>query len=107
MDQAGRFVADAVLGIDTVWGGDVMCASGTGRFIADSWFADERLPDAYTRRSADIVRKTGGLSSKVIDRDAIEQYLAEVDLPAAIAGARSEGEKTGGLRGQYLVGLAN
>jgi len=31
MDTIGRFVADAVLGIDTLWGGDVMCPSGTGR----------------------------------------------------------------------------
>ena len=31
-------VADAILGIDTLWGGDVMNPSGTGRFIADSWF---------------------------------------------------------------------
>ena len=43
MDSIGRFVADAVLGIDTLWGGDVMCPSGTGRFIADSWFSDEPL----------------------------------------------------------------
>jgi len=51
MDAIGRFVADAVLGIDTLWGGDVMCPSGTGRFIADSWFSDEPLPAAYTALS--------------------------------------------------------
>ena len=28
-DQVGRYVADAVLRIDTLWGGDVMCPSGT------------------------------------------------------------------------------
>jgi hypothetical protein len=106
MDQAGRFVADAVLGIDTLWGGDVMCASGTGRFIADSWFSGEHLPEAYTRRSADIVRKTGGLSSAEIDRDAVEQYLREVDLPTSITGLLYEGEKIRGLRGRYLVSLA-
>jgi len=32
MDAIGRFVADAILGTDTLWGGDVMCPSGTGRF---------------------------------------------------------------------------
>ena len=106
MDQAGKFVAGAILGIDTIWGGDVMNPSGTGRFIADSWFSGEPLPNAYTCRSADIVRKTGGLSSKQIDRDAIEQYLREVDLPAAITGVRFEGEQAGGLRGSYLLGLA-
>lgn len=106
MDQAGKFIADAILGIDTIWGGDVMNPSGTGRFIADSWFSGEPLPHAYTCRSADIIRKTGGLSAKLIDSDAIEQYLREVDLPAAITGVRFEGEQIGGLRGRYLVGLA-
>ncbi len=107
MDKAGRFVADAVLAIDTLWGGDVMCASGTGRFIADSWFSGEPLPDVYTRRSADIVRKTGGLSAKQIDRDAIEAYLHEVDLSAAITGLLFEGEQIAGMRGRYLIGLAH
>ena len=58
MDQAGKYVADAVLGIDTLWGGDVMCPSGTGRFIADSWFSDEPLPAAYTHPSAARVRES-------------------------------------------------
>ena len=107
MDQVGRFVADAVLGIDTLWGGDVMCPSGTGRFIADSWFSDEPLPAAYTTPSAARVRETGGVGGKTVDRSAVKAYLKEVDLPAAIAGVRKEAEKIGGLRGQYLAGLAN
>ncbi len=107
MDQVGRYVADAVLGIDTLWGGDVMCPSGTGRFIADSWFADEPLPLAYTTTSAARVRETGGVGGKTIDRAAVEQYLKEVDLPHAIAGVRNEGSKIGGLRGRYLAGLAD
>jgi len=107
MDQVGRYVADAVLGIDTLWGGDVMCASGTGRFIADSWFADEPLPPAYTKPSAARVRETGGVGGKTIDRTAIESYLRDVNLPAAISGVRSEAEKIGGLRAKYLIGLAD
>ncbi len=107
MDQVGRYVADTVLGIDTLWGGDVMCPSGTGRFIADSWFADEPLPLAYTTTSAARVRETGGVGGKAIDRAAVEQYLKEVDLPHAIAGVRNEGLKIGGLRGRYLAGLAD
>ncbi len=107
MDQVGRFVADAVLGIDTLWGGDVMCPSGTGRFIADSWFSDEPLPAAYTAPTAARVRETGGVGGKTVDRAAVKAYLKEVDLPASIAGVRKEAEKIGGLRGQYLAGLAN
>ncbi|HET8666965.1 MAG TPA: hypothetical protein VFM10_03230, partial [Terriglobales bacterium] len=106
MDEAGRFVADAVLGIDTIWGGDVMCPSGTGRFIADSWFSDEPLPPAYTNPAAARVRQAEGVSAKKINREVMEEYLRQVDLPAAIAGVRQEGGKLGGLRGQYLLGLA-
>ncbi len=92
MDAVGRFVADAVLGIDTLWGGDVMCASGTGRFIADSWFSDEPLPAAYTTAAATRVRETGGVGGKDIDKAAVEQYLREINLPAAIAGVRHHAE---------------
>jgi hypothetical protein len=106
MDQAGRFVADTVLGIDTLWGGDVMCPSGTGRFIADSWFSDEPLPDAYTTPAAARLRETGGVGGKTIDRAAAEAYLREVDLPKAMDGMCIEAEKIGGLRGHYLAGLA-
>ncbi len=106
MDPAGRFVADAILGIDTLWGGDVMCASGTGRFIADSWFSDEPLPLAYTHPAAARLRACGGVSGKEPDRSAIEEYLRQIDIPAAVAGVRSEAARIGGLRAGYLQGLA-
>ena len=41
MDRLGSLTATALLGIDTLWGGDVMNPSGTGRAIVDSWFSDE------------------------------------------------------------------
>jgi hypothetical protein len=96
----------ATLGIDTLWGGDVMCPSGTGRFIADSWFADEPLPAAYTAPQAGAVRQSGGVSAKSPDLEAIEAYLNHVDIPAAIAGLDRLAGETGGLRGEYLAGLA-
>jgi len=106
MDQLGRFVADAVLGIDTLWGGDVMCSSGTGRFIADSWFSGEPLPLAYTTPAAARLRETGGVSGPKMDRSAVEQYLREIDLPQAIAGIRDQAENLDGTRRSYLFGLA-
>ncbi|HVO80900.1 MAG TPA: hypothetical protein VMT28_09220 [Terriglobales bacterium] len=107
MDQVGKFVADSVLGIDTLWGGDVMCPSGTGRFIADSWFSDEPLPAAYTTPAAAKVRAGGGVATKSVDREAVTEYLRQVDLPAAIAGVRAEAGKLERLRSQYLLGLAD
>ncbi len=106
MNQLELYVADAVLGIDTLWGGDVMCPSGTGRFIADSWFSDEPLPAAYTHPAAALLRQSGGVGAKTIDRDAIESYLRDVDLPAAIAGLRQEAERSSEPRCSYLNGLA-
>ena len=91
-------VGTAILGMDTLWGGDAMCASGTGRFIADSWFGDEPLPEAYTLAEAAAVRASGGVSAKTPDRAAIDAYLAKVDIPGAIEALKG--------RGEYLAGLA-
>jgi hypothetical protein len=106
MDLAGKYVADAVLGIDTLWGGDVMCPSGTGRFIADSWFSDEPLPIAYTHPAAARLRACGGVTSKSVDREAVNLYVREVDLSGAITGIRTEAAKADKLRRAYLEGLA-
>ena len=107
MDKLGSYVADAILGIDTLWGGDVMCPSGTGRFIADSWFSDEPLPPAYTVASAARLRDTGGVSGKNIDHKAVEEYLRAIDIPAAIAGVRKSASSQNELTGPYLEGLAS
>jgi len=66
-----RLVADAILGTDTLWGGDVLHPSGTGRFIADSWFSGAPLPSAYTHPAAARLRQTGGVSAKTPDRRAV------------------------------------
>jgi hypothetical protein len=99
-------VGNAILGIDTLWGGDVMSASGTGRFIADSWFGDEPLPLAYTAPEAVPVRQSGGVSAKSPDVAAIDAYLAKVDIPGAIEGLNRAAAALGGIRGEYFAGLA-
>ena len=101
-----RALAASILGVDTLWGGDVMSASGTGRFIADSWFADEPLPLAYTCAEAAALRAGGGVAGKDIDAAAVDRYLRAVDVLAAIAEVRRQGDSVGGLRGRYLLGLA-
>ncbi len=106
MDEITRIVADAIIGMDTLWGGDVMCPSGTGRFIADSWFSDEPLPPAYSHPAAARLRATGGVSGTTVDRTAVEEYLRDIDTPGAIAGLRAQADKSGGLRGRYLASLA-
>jgi len=106
MDQVGRLVTDAVLGIDTLWGGDVMCPSGTGRFIADSWFSDEPLPIVYSDPAAAVLRQSGGVTGKNLNRAAVEDYLRRIDIPRAISGIGDEARKISGLRGAYFLGLS-
>jgi hypothetical protein len=105
-EQLRQHVATAILGTDTLWGGDVMNPSGVGRFIADSWFNDDPLPPAYTHASATRLRETGGVSAREPDRAAIATYLAAVDVKGAIAALAQDATTTGGPRGGYLGGLA-
>jgi hypothetical protein len=97
--------AEALIGIDTLWGGDVMNPSGVGRFIADCWFSDEPLPVAYTHPAAAVLRANGGVGAKVPDRAAVAAYLAAVDVHGAIGRLLAGARATGGLRGDYLEGL--
>ena len=100
-------IATAIIGVDTLWGGDVNCASGTGRFIADSWFSDQELPVAYSHPTAAALRESGGVSASAPDAAAVAAYLAAVDIPAAIASVGDGGTRVGGDRGAYLTGLAS
>jgi len=100
-----ELLGNAILGIDTLWGGDVMCPSGAGRFIADSWFSDEPLPRAYTDVAAAPVRACGGVASQSCDHQAIQAYLAVVDIPASIQGLQDEAIEFGTTRRAYIAGL--
>lgn len=104
--ELDRLIADAIIGLDTLWGGDVMCPSGTGRFIADSWFSDEALPAAYVDPTAAPVRQSGGLSAESPDVPAIDAYLAAVDVELAIQGVRELGPRLPGVRGAFLAGMS-
>jgi hypothetical protein len=94
-----QHLATAILGIDTLWGGDVMSASGAGRFIADSWFSGEPLPPAYTVPEASPLRAAGGVSAPAPDVAAIDAYLAKVGIPEALDALKSDPS-------EYVAGLA-
>jgi hypothetical protein len=98
-------VADMLIGVDTLWGGDVRNPSGTGRFIADCWFSDEPLPRAYTHATAATLRENGGAGAKSPDARAVDAYLAEVDVRGAIARVLADSRSIGGLQGAHLEGL--
>ncbi len=104
MNDLDRSIATAIIGMDTLWGGDVMNPSGTGRFIADSWYSDEPLPEAYTHPLAAKVREAGGVGGK--DPKAIDVYVGTIDVKRAIRDVVEGAKACGGLRGAYLENLA-
>lgn len=105
MNHLDQLIANGVLGVDTLWGGDVMCPSGTGRFIADSWFSDEPLPLAYTTPGAAKLRELGGVTGKGVDKALFDQYLRESGLASTISELTDSAKNLAGLRGSYLQGL--
>ncbi|MEP6995868.1 MAG: hypothetical protein ABI968_15195, partial [Acidobacteriota bacterium] len=105
-DRLDSLTAIALLGIDTLWGGDVMNPSGTGRAVVDSWFSDEPLPEAYTHETARRVREKGGVGAKEPDAAAIDAFLAAVDVKGAIDALAAEGKTLSGLRGAFFDGLS-
>ena len=82
-----------------------MNPSGTGRFIADSWFSDEPLPKAYRHPAAARLRQSGGVAGKRIDITAVDAYLSAVDIPAAIGELNDAARHVDPLRGAYLQGM--
>jgi hypothetical protein len=100
-------MATAVLGLDTLFGGNVLSASGVNRFIADCWFSDEPLPEVYTHPSACRLRESGGLSARTPDRPTIEAYLRTVKVPDAIEGLRRAARQAPALRRRFLEGSAD
>jgi hypothetical protein len=106
MDALDRNVATAIIGIDTIWGGDVKNPSGVGRFIADSWFSDEPLPAAYTDPAAAKLRELGGASDKPEAKAAFDEYVKRVDVKGAIDALLADSKKLSGPRAGYLEGLA-
>jgi hypothetical protein len=102
--KLAQTTATAILGIDTLWGGDVMNPSGTGRYIADSWYSDQPLPLAYTHPAAARLREVGGVGAKKPDHAAIDAYLAAVDVRSAIEEMTAAGRSLGGLRGAFIAG---
>jgi len=78
--------------MDTLWGGDVMCPSGTGRFIADSWFSDEPLPAAYTHPLPRWCGIRWSWQPRESTRRRSKKYLRHVDfLKLLLGGAKKQG----------------
>lgn len=65
-------IATAIIGVDTLWGGNVDDISGTNRLIADSYFSDYELPPCFFDVTADALRQSNGvLGTSVATKDVV------------------------------------
>lgn len=73
-------IATAIIGVDTLWGGDVDDFSGTNRLIADSYFSDYELPPCFFDSVADRLRQSEGVLGKVVSNDDIIGFVEKFAL---------------------------
>ncbi len=69
--------ATRLVGVDTLWGGNIGVPSGRDHFIADSWPRGEvELPDIYGDPRSEALRKSGGVTpdSGELVRGYMSQY---------------------------------
>ncbi len=100
-------VADAIIGVDTLWGGDVNNPSGLGRFIADCYFSGRALPACYEHPTAALLREKGGVGADGVPNEDVRAFIEEFALERRIAQLCTESKRLGGLRGRYLEGLSD
>jgi hypothetical protein len=100
-----RAVAEAIIGVDTLFGGDVNNPSGMGRFIADCYFSGKPLPAAYHDPLAAKLRESGGVGAKAPDKATCLAYLAAHDLRGHLQDIRREAAGMDPLRREYVEGL--
>jgi hypothetical protein len=106
LDGYEQSVAEAIIAVDTLWGGDVNCRSGLGRVVADGYFSGKELPAAYHGPEAESLRKSGGVSAKQPDRDTIRAYLAKTRPAERIGEMESHARDFEPMRRALVLGLA-
>jgi hypothetical protein len=107
MKQLNDLLSDAIIGIDTLWGGDITAESGVNRLLADSWLSDRPLPRSFNSSSAAAVRLARGVDAESIDTAVIDRFLDDVDLDEVLAQLKACVTKMSGLRREYLLGICS
>jgi len=108
-------VAQSIIGVDTLWGGDVENPSGLGRFIADSYFSGKVLPSCYSHPVAEKLRaESEGVMGKMASNEDVAKFVKDCGLNRTIDGVRQSGlfyadhqSAKWVMRSKYLVSLAD
>lgn len=70
-----------ILGVDTLWGGNVASPSGVDHFIADHWISGAPFPDVMNDHFAVALRADGaGVLTKKDQKDAVRTFVENYAL---------------------------
>lgn len=94
-------IATAVIGVDTLWGGDVDDFSGTNRLIADSYFSDYELPPCFFDSVAERLRVSGGVLGNEVSNHDIVQFEKKFAIRECIAFLQSGASATTEVQKKY------
>ncbi len=99
-------LASAIIGVDTLWGGDVTSPSGMGRFIADCYFSGKPLPGLHGSDAAKALRSFGGVTSDQEGvRDAARRFMDEARVQEHMAAVAEFLPTFPPLRRRFVEGL--
>jgi hypothetical protein len=105
-DTLDALIADVGIGIDTLWGGNVLHPSGKGRAVADTWFSTRPLPAFHGHPAAVALRQAGGVLFARASTEAIDAFLRESRLAQRLDHLATTVHHMPGLRGRFLRHLA-
>ena len=101
-DHQAHDIATAVIGVDTLWGGDILQESGTNHFIADSWTSEAKPPEVYWDARAQALREKGGVLGGV-DAATVSDFIGAHRLYEAASKMVTAGYNSlRKMRGDYL-----
>ncbi len=96
-------IATAIIGVDTLWGGNVDDFSGTNRLIADSYFSDYELPPCFFDLTADALRESEGVLGKAVSNEDIIEYARKFSIRECIEFLQSGSSATTDVQKNYQV----
>jgi hypothetical protein len=105
MEDLDDLLCRALLGIDTLWGGDFQSPSGANKVLVDAWLSDKPLPSIWNTVSAAATRASKGMEGDPPDFEAITGFLAEMDFPLVLSNLDAAAGRIGGLEKTYIEGL--
>ncbi len=105
MIEVEKKLSTLLIGVDTLYEGDIASDDQADRNVADAWFSDEPLPDIYfdefSKEARDFAKKKG--STNILeDEQAVKKFVEKYNLEELYFEIYSDKSLTDGARTNML-----